>query len=127
MEPAMMTSERRGKQRTAVMVQPGKVRALLGTRVLAAELHDLSACGMGLIVEQRVEPGRLIIVEVFNAARDWWELKTTGAMHCTPLADGRWLVGCSFFRRFTEAEFHAVIGEIADPPAPAARPLTAVG
>lgn len=112
----MTSPERRGKRRTRLQMQPGEIRALVGSHVLAAELHDLSPCGVGLLVEQRIEPGRMVIVEVYNAANNWWELKTTGAMHCTQQGDGRWLVGCSFFRRFTETEFTAVLGKAADQP-----------
>jgi hypothetical protein len=60
-----------------------------------AQVHDLSATGVGLLLRQRFEPGTHLLVELVSPDRRWVQRFRAQVVHVTPKNE-RWLVGCAF-------------------------------
>lgn len=103
-------SERRTRDRFPC-VEPGTLSAMasLGTHLLKAPVHNISMGGIGMVLDCRVDPGTLLAVELLNRAEQFWHLKLLRVVHATQTDDDRWLVGSSFLRSFTDAEFRALV------------------
>jgi hypothetical protein len=72
-------------------------------RKQAALVRDLSACGVGLLVADRIEPGVSLLIELCGRPGRALTLPAQ-AVHATPQADGRWHIGCRLTPRLRDAE-----------------------
>jgi hypothetical protein len=82
----------------------------IGTKLWKAPVHDLSTVGIGVVLEQPVEPGTVVSVELPNRTWNCCHLKLLRVVHVTPQPDNRWLVGSTFLHRLTDDEFRALVG-----------------
>lgn len=104
------TRDRRAAVRHACVAGLSQLMASVGDRAVNAPIRDISASGISVVLEQRLEPGTLVTVELLNRTRNFWHLKLLRVVHVTPQGDGRSLVGCVFLRRITEGELEGIIG-----------------
>ncbi len=84
--------------------------ASLGEKLWNVPVRDISAAGISVTLDQPVEPGTLVSVELPNKTWNCWHLKLLRVVHATQQPDNRWLVGSLFLRRLTDDEFHALVG-----------------
>jgi hypothetical protein len=86
------------------------IRASVGRNLWTAPVHNISADGMAIVLDCRVDPGTLVAVELLNRSGNFWHLKLLRVVHATPHPGERWLVGSAFLKQFTEDEFKALLG-----------------
>jgi hypothetical protein len=60
-----------------------------------AQVHDLSATGVGLLLRQRFEPGTRLLIELVSPDQHWVQRFHARVVHATPEKE-KWLVGCMF-------------------------------
>jgi len=111
MTTATLEQKSRGQDRHLCTEMHSRVRALSGTEVLDLTVHDISRSGIGLISCQPIPPNKPLLVEMYDHAKASSRLHATWAIHCTERDDGRWLVGCSFLRGFSEQEMASLLGK----------------
>jgi hypothetical protein len=76
---------------------------------LPAHVHDVSAEGIGLLSEQRFEPGTLLEVERPGTGEQAALLILSCVRHARHDPDRNWFLGCSFIRELSEQELHALL------------------
>ena len=103
-------TERRSQDRL-FCVDPSSlsVFASLGRDLRPAPIRNISTGGIGMLLDRRVDPGTLLSVELLNKAHQFWHLKLLRVIHATLQDDESWLVGSSFLKGFTDAEFQALL------------------
>jgi hypothetical protein len=74
---------------------------LLGTESCTAIVRDISAGGIGILVDAILAPGDWLNVEVGNSRRVGWYRKTVQVSHASPVRGVRWLVGGAFTQPLT--------------------------
>ena len=67
-----------------------------GTTLRSAELVDLSPTGVGLVVEEKIEPGSALTVLLRQVNDKPDRAMLTCAVYLTERPDGKWAVGCQF-------------------------------
>ena len=73
-----------------------------------AWIHNLSATGVGLLLEQPLEAATPLELELFTAGGA--RVTAHGrAVHATRRADGTWLVGCELYQPLTPDEMDALL------------------
>jgi hypothetical protein len=60
-----------------------------------AQVRDLSAQGIGLVLKHRFDPGVLLLVEMTSPDLQRSQRFQAQVVHTTPIPEG-WLVGCAF-------------------------------
>lgn len=75
----------------------------------SARVRDISADGLGLVLDRPFESGTVLEVEL--ASRDGSLAYTVVARvsHSKPLGDGEWLAGCSFVGRVSDEELRDLL------------------
>jgi hypothetical protein len=73
-----------------------------------AEIRDVSAGGIGLLVRRRFEPGTLLAVEPIRPAPEAPTLLLAQVAHATARPEGCWLLGCKLVRGLSQAEVRAL-------------------
>ncbi|MFO0865297.1 MAG: PilZ domain-containing protein [Gemmataceae bacterium] len=79
------------------------------TKTYVARIINLSANGVGLLVDDRIEPGSLLNVELL--ARDGHTVKSilACAVHVADKGQGAYGVGCNFIRELPEADIKQLV------------------
>ncbi len=77
--------------------------------VYAAWVRDLSASGIGLIVECLLEAGTWLTVELDNAGPGASLRLRARVIHAMEMPNEHWLHGCAFERELTDDELHAFV------------------
>lgn len=75
-----------------------------GVSLGTAVLRDVSATGVGLLMAQQVQPGKVIAIEVAAQGTDQWRLKLIRVAHTTQQDGNRWLVGGAFLQPLNDEE-----------------------
>ncbi len=88
-----------------------RVTVFLGNPHVQAYVRDISAFGLGMVVNHRVEPGATVSVELYHPVQKCWYLKLLRVLHVTPLDDDTWLVGGTFTRRLTDREIEELLAD----------------
>lgn len=94
---------------------PGKLQATYHTvgtspsEPHAAQVFNISPCGVGLLVEEGVDNGTLLSVELRSADAKAQRVMLACVVHVTSRADGRWALGCNFIRSLSESELQALL------------------
>jgi hypothetical protein len=70
----------------------------------AATVRDLSTGGAGIVVNRRFEPGTLLSVELQDAEQTVNRILLVRVVRVSQDANGRWLLGCAFTSKLTDAE-----------------------
>jgi len=76
-----------------------------------ARVHDISQGGVGLILQHRFNPGMTLLLDLRERAGAVLRTVRAQVVHATAILDDGnpcWLLGCSFDRPLTEAEFSAL-------------------
>jgi hypothetical protein len=89
-------SERRQSTRHACDDGSVRVMVFLGSEPCSATLRDISAGGIGVLVDAIVAPGDRLNVEFHNSTKGIWRCKMLQVIHAMPALGGRWLVGGTF-------------------------------
>jgi hypothetical protein len=106
---ASATSERRRSARYACHDDSMRVMVLLGPEACATKLRDISASGMGCLLDAIVAPGDQLNVEFHNSAKGVWRCKVLQVVHAMPDQGGRWLVGGAFTQSFSAEELASLL------------------
>jgi len=79
------------------------------TRSYSAKIINISANGVGLLVEDHIEPGALLNLELL--ARDGHSVRTilACAVHVADKGQGAFGVGCNFIRELPEADIKQLV------------------
>lgn len=72
-------------------------------------VRDLSAAGASLIVDERVEPGALLTIELFNPTGQFWHRKAIHVLQVEAQPDGTWLVYGTFARPLRREQLHDLL------------------
>jgi hypothetical protein len=75
----------------------------------SAQVLNISASGIGLLVDQAVETGTLLSLELCSASGDAFQAILACVVHATPQGEGQWALGCNFIRELTVAELQALL------------------
>lgn len=86
-----------------------------------ARLRDISAGGVGLVVERRFEPGTMLAVDLVNTASGSPRTLLSRVRHVTAQPGGEWLLGVALLREMNEDELRTWGAEPARPKGPDAR------
>lgn len=79
-----------------------------------AQVRDVSAGGVGLVMRHRFRRGTPLLVEVHGANGEPCRVLPVRVMHATPINPGTgacWLVGCAFLDSLSDYELHALLHE----------------
>ena len=79
-------------------------------------VHNVSRCGMALVLDHPVEPGTTLRVGLLNRRDNFWHLKLIRVVHAEPATPGQWIVGSTFLTRLSEREFRCLLHEPSLPP-----------
>jgi hypothetical protein len=74
----------------------------------SADVRDVSIQGIGLIAQQSFVSGTSFAIDAGPSGRSLPMELTVQVRHATMLADGRWLLGCSFSRPLTADDFEVL-------------------
>jgi hypothetical protein len=74
-----------------------------------AELRNVSAGGLCVVLGRRVEPGTMLLVEWQEAARGAPAALVARVVHAQPQGPGRWSLGCRLARALGDAEVLALV------------------
>ncbi len=75
----------------------------------SAQVRDISQGGLGLSLSRRFEPKTILIVELPSGGEGFTRLLPVKVVHTRADGPGRWIVGCTFASRLSEAELQAVL------------------
>jgi hypothetical protein len=90
------------KARWQVMVFQGKSAVRAGVR-------DISVEGIGLSLEEHLEPGTMLTLEMVNSSRLFFCTRLMRVAHALPQRDGTCLVGCEFSSPLTYEQIYALL------------------
>jgi hypothetical protein len=74
-----------------------------------ADVVNLSAAGVGIVADERVEPGAVLAMELACPDGEFVSV-IVGVVSVSPFEDGRWLMGCAFNREMDEDELGILWG-----------------
>jgi hypothetical protein len=89
---------------------------MVGEAPCPARLLDVSQGGIGLLVEQPVEPGTSVLVTLQNRASRFQCSELVYVRHVTEQSGGTYHVGCEFIKKLTRGDLRT-LASIADGPA----------
>lgn len=104
--PTSKDSERRVRVRSPLILEilckPGEAQS--GESWGLAGVSDMSATGIGLILEVRMEPGTMVTIEVPGAEPGQPAMIPARVTNVTPLDNNQWRHGCVFVHKLNEDE-----------------------
>jgi serine/threonine protein kinase len=74
----------------------------------SAKIQDVSADGIGLVLNRRFEPRTLLVVELSETIPNSKRLLLVRVVRATKLSARQWVVGCVFARRLTPEDCEAL-------------------
>ncbi len=108
---AAVTTERRAYVRIACDLAATCAAAGQRAPGWPARVRDISAGGVGLLLQHRFRPGTFLTVELRDGSGRVLRTARVRVAHATAVRDEagqRWLLGCAFDHPLTEAEFAAL-------------------
>lgn len=70
----------------------------------SAQVRDISADGLGLVLDRHFDPGTILEVEIGSADGSLAYTVVARVSHSKRLDNGQWLAGCSFVGRVSDEE-----------------------
>src|SRR5262249_44027747 len=70
----------------------------------SASVRDLSTGGVGIVVNRRFEPGTLLSVELQDAEQTINRNLLVRVVRVISEGEGRWLLGCAFTNKLSDAD-----------------------
>jgi hypothetical protein len=122
--PPAEPAERREAERFPPEITPVcRVGGLTLPVISRAIVRDLSATGIGLLVNQPMKAGTVLVLCLESVDRQLARPLPARVMHASAVSEGHWLVGCQFVRCLSEPELQALLSgpgfeELADADAP---------
>ena len=112
LQPEFAASSQERERRIAVRYVPNQQTSCqlvvgLGCRVWQAPIRNLSECGIGLLLDQQLEPGILLALELHNPSQPLCRTLLAVVVYAEPDPQGDWLIGCQFASLLTEGELQA--------------------
>jgi hypothetical protein len=74
-----------------------------------ANVRDISASGLGLVLRRRFEPGAGLAIDVHGTDSIPPFTLLARVVHATALPDGRWVLGCAFVSELSDDELRALL------------------
>lgn len=110
-QTATLTAESKRKSERYHCSRPRQVRILARPTLLSHEalIKDFTRLGVGLIVQQRFEPGTILAIQLRSANTGLSCVLSGIVHHCTELADGARLLGCRLSRPLSDEEALALL------------------
>ena len=109
-ESAAGSVERRARaRRSCSSASAPPATAALGTELWPFPVRDISARGLGMLLDRRLDTGALVTVELLNRGLNFWHLKLLRVVHVTPRGDHLWLVGSAFLKELTDDELQSLL------------------
>ena len=107
--------ELRGAERAAVRLSPChttlcQLSALPGTNSWLARLQNLSVLGAGVFIDQAVDAGGFVYLEITSASGVFSRTLLTRIVHVSPWPDGGYLLGGEFLSKLSEDEVRLLVG-----------------
>jgi hypothetical protein len=124
--PPAQPAERRETERFPPELTPVcRVGGLTLPEMSRTIVHDLSATGIGLLVNQPIKSGTVLVLCLETVDRRLARPLPARVMHASPVSEGHWLIGCQFVRRLSEPELRVLLSgsgleELADEDEPPA-------
>src|SRR5262249_11371350 len=81
-----------------------------------ARVHDISAYGIGLVLERRLEPNTRLTIDLEQTTRGLVRSVLARVVHVTQHDGGGWLVGCALTTELSNNDLEAFHTERARPP-----------
>jgi hypothetical protein len=72
------------------------------------DLVNISPAGIGLQVEDRLEPGAVLSLELHREGKDLFTILAC-AVYLSERREGGWLIGCNFIRELEESELMELV------------------
>lgn len=79
-----------------------------GVRI-PAQVLNISASGIGLLVKEAIETGVLLNVNLYGGPGKGDRTILACVVHVTTQAEGEWALGCNFIRELSEEDLHALV------------------
>jgi hypothetical protein len=76
-----------------------------------AQVHDISATGIGLLCQDHIKPGTVVIITLHDTQQRRFRPMPVRVMHATVQPDGLWLIGGAFNRKLSDGELQAILHE----------------
>jgi hypothetical protein len=74
----------------------------------SAQVRNISAGGIGLVLARRFERGTVLMVELTDRVEGGSRHVPVRVVHTTAAGQGHWILGCSFVRTMNEEELDAL-------------------
>lgn len=87
------------------------ITVLTGARLHEVPVRDLTAQGIGFILDHQLEPGTDVCVEMFSPSSGAFLLRGGRVIHATQQSDGAWLTGTLFPQPLIDADLVALLSE----------------
>lgn len=110
--PAKPRSGRERRMSVRFLVgRKSSVSALLelGESTLTAAVHDVSSAGIGLWLEQKLEPGLVFSVQLFNSSHLFHCSRLLRVAHSQMEDNGQYLIGCEFSTALAYDQLQALL------------------
>lgn len=72
------------------------------------DLVNISPAGIGLQVEERLEPGVVLSLELYRTGKEPFTILAC-AVYLSERREGGWLIGCNFIRELEESELKELV------------------
>jgi hypothetical protein len=73
-------------------------------------VQDVSPAGIGLVANERLEPGTVLIVELSSETNEMMQLPVR-VVHASQEADDQWMIGCELACELSPHELSIFLGE----------------
>ena len=80
-----------------------------GKHSWTAKVRDLCASGLALVLDHRFEIGLVLVIEFETAVPGLPAVLLARVTHTTLERDDRWVVGCEFAKRLSDAQLQALL------------------
>src|SRR5262249_40016246 len=108
--PCAGPERRTGPRRRCQAAHMVRMLARPGFPSFKALVRDVSPQGLGLLLDRPLEPGTMLAIQLRGCRQRGLSCVLTARVrHCTELAEGAWVVGCSLSRRLSQAQFAALM------------------
>jgi len=107
--------DRRGATRYPLSMQTtGHLLGPRGHVPWVAQITDISATGIGLLLNSSIKPGTVLVITLQGANQKLSRPIAVRVMHATRQDETSWRLGCSFVRKVNEEDLHALLDRVSE-------------
>ncbi len=105
-------TERRSGERQPCKRRPA-IRLLTrpGFQARTAIIVDASACGLGLLLQERLETGTVLALQLRGKHTGLSRILSARVLSASPQADGNWYIDCALSGLFSDEELQSLLWE----------------